>query len=358
MKKNVLLTTTTSIPNYDVIESRGLVFANVVLGNNFFSDFAASITDTFGGTSDSYQGKLEIIYNEVISKLTNKAFDLGCNAIIGFRIDFDQISGKGMSMFMVNAVGTACRAKPSPIEKRDNNDPFFDKKDMEIAIKRHRILENVKSRKEPVLSEDAINYLLDYPTNEIVEDLLDYYYVVKIEGGNGHIAGGMYVADNTPTRVSTNVQFINQYIGLVLDECVVEKVYSRYADNEVYYSIIEQNNIFDSKQVLQIAEQDPIKALKLLGIGKESYSKEDIGYFKQIVSKYENLPNRGSIEMSKGGMFSKSQKQYICENGHTNEEGFEFCKKCGKNIQGLTEDDLQNLDNLKIMITVLENHFG
>lgn len=358
MKKEVLLTTTTSIPNYEVIESKGLVFANVVLGTNFFSDFAASITDTFGGTSDTYQSKLDKIYREVIDKLKNKSLELGCNAIIGFKIDFDEISGKGVSMFMVNAVGTACKAKPSPIEKRDDNSPYFDKTDMEIAIKQHRILDGIKSRKEPVLSEEAIDYLLDYPTNEIVEDLLDYYYVVKVEGGNGHLTGGMYVADSTPTRVSTNIQFINEYIGLVLDDNVVEKVYSRFSDNELYYSIIEKNDIFDSKQVLRIAEQDPIKALKLLGISKESYSKEDIKYFKQIVSKYENLPNRGTFKMSKGGMFSPSTNQYVCENGHVNDEGVEFCKKCGKNIQGLTKKDVQNLEKMRIMITVLENHFG
>lgn len=83
------------------------MFANVVLGTNFFSDFAASFTDTFGGTSDTYQGKLDKIYNEVIEKLSKKTLAIGCNAIIGFKIDFDEISGKGVSMFMVNAVGTA-----------------------------------------------------------------------------------------------------------------------------------------------------------------------------------------------------------------------------------------------------------
>jgi hypothetical protein len=94
-----------------------------------------------------------------------------------------------------------------------------------------------------------------------------------------------------------------------------------------------------------------------LGIKKGSYSKEDIIYFKQIISKYENLPNRGSIEMSKGGMFSKSQKQYICEYGHANDEDVEFCKKCGKNIQGLTQEDIENINDIKLKIEALENYF-
>ena len=115
---------------------------------------------------------------------------------------------------------------------------------------------------------------------------------------------------------------------------------------------------FDSKQVLRIAENDPFKALKLLGVGKNSYTKEDIGYFKQIVSKYENLPNRGSYGMSKGGLFSKSQEIYICEHGHENDKDVEFCKNCGKNIQGLTKEDLQRIDDIKLKIEVLEKFFG
>ena len=144
----------------------------------------------------------------------------------------------------------------------------------------------------------------------------------------------------------------------MLDDEIIEKVYSKYAEDNTYFNILEENSIFDSNQVLRIAEQDPIKALKLLGISKNEYSKEDTNCFKQILSKYENLPNRGKMEITKGGMFSKSQKQYICENGHVNEEGVEFCESCGKNIQGLTKEDLQNINEMKLKIKVLEKYFG
>ena len=357
MKKEVLLTTTTSIPNYEVIESKGLVFANVVLGANLFSDIAASFTDTFGGTSDSYQGKLDKIYGEVIDKLKKKALEIGCNAIIGFKIDFDELSGKQKSMFMVNAVGTACKAKPLESSTQVSTDNLLDEEDMENAIRKFKIVDGIKSRKDARIPNESIDYLLEYPTKEIVDELLDYYYTVKVSDG-GYTVGGQYVADNSPSRVPTNINFINRYIGLIIDDGVIEKVYAKYVENDTYFDIIEQNSIFDSKQVLRIAEQDPMKALKLLGFGKNSYSKEDIDYFKQIVSKYDNLPNRGTFEMSKGGMFSKSQKQYICEHGHANDEGVEFCKQCGKNIQGLTKEDIQNIEDMKLKIDILEKYFG
>jgi uncharacterized protein YbjQ (UPF0145 family) len=357
MKRDILLSTTASIPNYEVIESKGLVFANVVLGTNFFSDFAASFTDTFGGTSDTYQGKLDKIYNEVIEKLSKKALAIGCNAIIGFKIDFDEISGKGVSMFMVNAVGTACKAKQIAREKAVSNGVLLDEEDLENAVQKYKIIHSIKEKKQALIPDETQEYLIDHPTKEIVDELLDYYYVVKVSNGGGYVSGGVYVADETPKRVVSNIKFINQYIGLILDEEVIDKIYSKYEQNDVYIQIIEQSNIFDCKHVLQIAEQDPFKALPLLGIKKGSYSKEDIIYFKQIISKYENLPNRGSIEMSKGGMFSKSQKQYICEYGHANDEDVEFCKKCGKNIQGLTQEDIENINDIKLKIEALENYF-
>ena len=355
MKKEVLLTTTTSIPNYEVIESKGLVFANVVLGTNFFSDFAASITDTFGGTSDSYQGKLDKIYVEVVDKLKIKAMAMGCNAIIGFKIDFDEISGKQKSMFMVNAVGTACRAKPILSVNQQNNSNFLDVEEMEDAVQKFKLIEEIKSKEKPRISDEAIDFFLEHPTKEIVDELLDFYYTVKISGGEVYAGGAVF---GTPMRIDTNINFIHQYIGLILDSSVIEKLYSCYLKNDEFLKIIEYNCIFDSKQVLRVAEQDPIKAVKLLGIGKKKYEKEDIGFFKQIVSKYDNLPNRGTFEMSKGGMFSKSQKQYICEHGHANDEGIEFCKECGINIQGLTKEDIQNIEDMKLKIDVLEKYFG
>lgn len=359
MKKDILLSTTASIPNYEVVESKGLVFANVVLGTNFFSDFAASFTDTFGGTSDTYQGKLDKIYNEVIEKLSKKTLAIGCNAIIGFKIDFDEISGKGVSMFMVNAVGTACKAKPINSDKTASNGTLLDEEDLENAVLKYKIIQGLKNKKTAIISDDTKDYLFDHPTKEVVDELLDYYYVVKVSSSSsGFATGGVYVADETPKRVASNIKFINQYIGLIIDDEVLDKVYSKYSENSTYVEIIEQSHLFDSKHVLQIAENDPYKALQLLAIKKGSYSKDDINYFKQIVSKYENLPNRGAIQMSKGGMFSKSQKQYVCEHGHANDEDVVYCKKCGKNIQGLTKEDIEHINDLKLKIEALENYFG
>lgn len=79
----------------------------MVAGTNIFSDVFAGFSDIFGGRSSSYQKQLSSIYNEAIERLQYKTFQLGGNCIVGLKIDIDEISGQGKSMFMITAIGTA-----------------------------------------------------------------------------------------------------------------------------------------------------------------------------------------------------------------------------------------------------------
>lgn len=103
----MIITTTPNIEGKNINKYIGLVCANIVLGVNVISDIKASFSDFFGGQSSTYEGKLEQIYSEVYRQLENKARALKANAILSVRIDFDEISGGGKSMFMVSATGTA-----------------------------------------------------------------------------------------------------------------------------------------------------------------------------------------------------------------------------------------------------------
>lgn len=93
--KRFIITTTPTIEGLKIERYIEVVNTNIVIGTNFFSDFAASFTDVFGGNSDTYQRKMDNMYNSAKKELISKAKDLGGNAIVGFRIDFDEISGKG-----------------------------------------------------------------------------------------------------------------------------------------------------------------------------------------------------------------------------------------------------------------------
>jgi len=91
MDNQFLITTTNSIEHFEIECYVEIISTNVVIGTNFFSDFGASLTDLFGGFSGSYQNKLQEIYNIAIDNLKKKAKRMGANAIIGLKIDFDEI---------------------------------------------------------------------------------------------------------------------------------------------------------------------------------------------------------------------------------------------------------------------------
>lgn len=103
----MIIVTTNSIENRVINKYLGLVNANQVTGTNFFSDLDASFSDIFGGTSGTYRNKLDNLYNSIMNMIETKASAIGADAVVGLRVDFDEISGKGKSMFMLTAVGTA-----------------------------------------------------------------------------------------------------------------------------------------------------------------------------------------------------------------------------------------------------------
>ena len=106
----IITTTTNSIEGWEIKEYLQPISSNVVIGANIFSDISAAITDFFGGRSQSYERKLQEIYDQAIVTLNNKAKAVGANCIVGLKIDIGEISGKGNQMFMVSAVGTPVRA--------------------------------------------------------------------------------------------------------------------------------------------------------------------------------------------------------------------------------------------------------
>lgn len=99
------------MPGAEITAHLGVVTANVVAGTGLGADFAASFSDLFGGRSGSYQRQLEAISAEVMSEVWRKARRLGATAVVGVRLDYDEISGKGKQMLMVSVTGTAVKTR-------------------------------------------------------------------------------------------------------------------------------------------------------------------------------------------------------------------------------------------------------
>ncbi|HOO12484.1 MAG TPA: heavy metal-binding domain-containing protein, partial [Bacillota bacterium] len=87
-------------------EYKGIVFGEVVSGVNFVKDFAAGLTNIFGGRSGSYEGELIEAREAALREMERRAEAIGANAVVGVDIDYE-VLGQGGNMLMVTASGTA-----------------------------------------------------------------------------------------------------------------------------------------------------------------------------------------------------------------------------------------------------------
>ena len=120
--QEVIVTTTNNIEGYIITKYLEPVTSNVVIGTGIISDLFAGISDLIGTRSNNYQDKFKEMYKTSVNQLKEEAVKIGANCILGMKTDLDEISGKGMQMFMINSIGTAVIIeKKEEYEKNKNN---------------------------------------------------------------------------------------------------------------------------------------------------------------------------------------------------------------------------------------------
>ncbi|MEH0075725.1 heavy metal-binding domain-containing protein [Pannonibacter sp. Pt2] len=102
----MLVTTTSTLQGREIVEYRGLVTGEAILGANIFKDLFAGIRDIVGGRSGAYEAELAKARKIALDELQQQAAGLGANAVIGVDLDYETV-GNGGSMLMVSATGTA-----------------------------------------------------------------------------------------------------------------------------------------------------------------------------------------------------------------------------------------------------------
>jgi uncharacterized protein YbjQ (UPF0145 family) len=102
----MIITTTPNIEGKTITEYKGIVFGEVVAGVNFVKDFAAGLSNFFGGRSGSYEEELINARENAIREMEDRARQLGANAVVGVDVDYE-VLGSSNGMLMVTASGTA-----------------------------------------------------------------------------------------------------------------------------------------------------------------------------------------------------------------------------------------------------------
>ncbi|MBP3290446.1 MAG: heavy metal-binding domain-containing protein [Alistipes sp.] len=104
----MILTTTPTIEGRTIVEYKGVIFGEVIVGVNFLKDFAASIRDLIGGRSNTYEQELVEARQTAMEELKARAIAMGADAVVGIDIDYE-VLGQNGGMLMVTASGTAVK---------------------------------------------------------------------------------------------------------------------------------------------------------------------------------------------------------------------------------------------------------
>ena len=172
--EKILLSTTSQLNGWDILEYVDVISSQVVIGTGIFSDLFAGVTDVMGGNSSSYEKQLKDITSTALGQLSKSAKALNANAIVGIKLDYDEISGKGKQMFMLTASGTAVIAKkvnPKLIELDNMLENIIDE---DLAYGR---VEDLPLR---IIKVDKLLKLLDTESSifdELNEKIFQYYRI-------------------------------------------------------------------------------------------------------------------------------------------------------------------------------------
>lgn len=104
----MIITTTNTIEGRPIREYLGIVNGEVIIGINLIKDFAAGLTNIFGGRSGSYENELVEARAKALDEIRERATQMGADAVVGVDLDFE-VLGQGGSMMMIVATGTAVK---------------------------------------------------------------------------------------------------------------------------------------------------------------------------------------------------------------------------------------------------------
>lgn len=338
----MIITTTNSIDGAKIEKYLGVVTTNLVIGTNFFFDLTASLTDFFGGMSGTYRKQMDTLYQRAYNALSLKASSMGANCVLGFKIDFDELSGKGKQMFMISVSGTAVKiAFESAASDNIQQIGTISANRLNIELFKERWA-NRDTNIAPKQSE--LQFIMENGLWELAASLYDYYV--------------------TCSRYSDEVSPIYEKFPVIISAMnyndIVKFIYKDYPLRRAYaYNLIKNNNLFNAEQILRLLRDNHIdEAIKLLETEKTEYDEADVKVMEDICAFLDNLPERGKIEEVKNGLLSsKMVEKYICPNGHKNDKEHEFCQEfgCELNIKGLTRTEVNIINTFKDKVRIIKS---
>ena len=345
MEELFIITTTNNVEDSNISEYIGIIKSNCTAGIGIFGDIAAGFTDIFGGRSETFEKQMKIIDDTAIEGLVEKAKALGADAIVGLRIDNDEISGKGTQMLMVTAYGTAVKLKNNNVVNRRKE--VIGLNELRKVEEKDKIIS--KSKKVPFeFNSEEWQFIYKEKVVEIVND------VIK----------NLSYWENSYTDVNQEkIQYLKRYLvkfGSHLKSIIYRAIIDYPILCNKIMDIIQIANICDYENVIMVLKESTFdirkNVIKIVKYEKEEYSKEDIKHIKELIILIDSIfPIKATIVEEKVFLSTSLQKKWICSCGEKNNIEDKYCKKCNNDQYGFDRYDVSKEEIIKYLDLKIKN---
>lgn len=348
---NIVTSTTGNLEEWTVNRYLGVISAHVVAGTGLFSDVAASFSDVFGGRSSSYKRQLSEINEEVTHELKEKAAQQGADAILGLRIDHDEISGQQKGMLMVTASGTAVQAEREARsgEADATEEPgMVSARDVKTENKKRRLIQDTQSGTLS-LTEDTWKFLIENRVAEMAE----------------RIRSTLLQLLPKPTKSDAQkhaIQRAKDYFLTIDDSAAKKHLYNMLHDRdregrgrrhgkrpvlEWSLEVLEEGQMLDFQWINALLDEEKFLAQKraleaVVRLDKAYYSEGDIEALREIEERVTSeFGKRGDVlEIDDSGMLSSDTKEvWQIKEGAHNDMDQTYCEQTGLNIYGFGPEE-------------------
>lgn len=341
--KDVLVITTPAPAEVQIKKHLKPVSSHVVAGTNIFSDFFGSMSDVFGGRSGSYQKQLVSLYDEAIERIKYEAFKVGSDCVVGLSIDIDEISGKGKSMFMITAIGTAVI-----LEKKDHK-PMESKPAVNGHVESETVYK-LKAKKRIIAEAEARKL-------DLTKEKWDFIIENRVKEAYPFVIDKLTYLINNPTQytsdtISTFLNNTESFLRALEPEERVRLIYTTLRDKtagkkaaDFLEKVIDKECLLNFKEVTRLLEDEDLevkkRGLRVSVKDLQYYKIEDIDEYLKIVELVqESFQKRGTSTMKKGLLSSKEKECWQCECGKVNDMDITYCTKCSNDIYGFSEAEV------------------
>lgn len=274
-----------------------MVDSQIVIGANIFRDVFSSFRDIFGGETKGYKKDLHKMKKAAFSEIKEQAKNHGANAIISLRLDLDEVSGGGKSMFMLNAYGSAVKLEESFLAKEKETSTIEEVSFEDIQYYRERnALKKKIENAEEIAKEVNLSNISKY-------DLWDRNVALNV----------LKHSDTASRNLENN---FSEIPAEFIEDFLREDIHKLHLNFwSLVFNDFNERNWFNYEFLSELLQEENylkrFRALKLCVIKKNSYRREEIEKLEKL-GNFLHSDFDTSVESREVSKMIGSKNVYTC----------------------------------------------